>query len=207
MRAMAASTRSALDRLAFGVILVDAGLRARVSNAAAEEILNAGDGLSLRQGRLAAARPTETRALEALLAGAVRTGQGGGLHPGGAMALPRPSGRMPLAVTVAPLPRRPGVLLRDAGDARPVAVLFVADPERRPTEPARRIRQLYRLTQREAQLVGILIAGRGLESAADEMGIAREAARGYLKRIFEKTGTSRQGELVALVLRGLTPTL
>lgn len=195
------------DRLSFGVILVDAGLRARASNAAAEEILKAGNGLGLRRGRLAAARPTETRALEALLADAVRTGKSEGLHPGGTMALPRPSGKRPLSLTVAPLRRRPEILPRDSDGFRPVAVLFVTDPERLPEDPAARLRGLYRLTERESQLVRILIAGRGLEAAADEMGITRESARGYLKRIFEKTGTSRQGELVALVLRGLTPIL
>ena len=44
-----------------------------------------------------------------------------------------------------------------------------------------------------------LAAGKSLKAAAAEMGIEYSSARTYLARIFSKTGTSQQSELVALL--------
>jgi len=48
-----------------------------------------------------------------------------------------------------------------------------------------------------------LAAGRSLDEHAAEAGITRETARQYLKRVLQKTGARRQGELVAQVLRSV----
>jgi len=67
--------------------------------------------------------------------------------------------------------------------------------------PAGRLRSAFGLTPAEARLASHLAAGQDLSSAAEACGLMRETARGYLKSVFAKTGTSRQGELVALLAR------
>jgi DNA-binding CsgD family transcriptional regulator len=59
----------------------------------------------------------------------------------------------------------------------------------------------FRLTPSEARLALLLAGGRSIEEAAYQLGVARETARSHLKSAFRKTGTHRQGELVALVGR------
>ena len=61
----------------------------------------------------------------------------------------------------------------------------------------------FGLTPAEARLALRLVAGETLRSAAAKLGITYETARTQLKNIFNKTGTSRQAELVVVVLTTL----
>jgi len=45
-----------------------------------------------------------------------------------------------------------------------------------------------------------LVLGNSLEAAALQIGVTPSSARTYLKRVFAKTETSRQAELVSKVL-------
>lgn len=58
---------------------------------------------------------------------------------------------------------------------------------------------LFDLSPAEAKLAAALATGRSLGEVAVESGIAVKSARTYLDRIFQKTGTNRQGQLVALL--------
>lgn len=58
---------------------------------------------------------------------------------------------------------------------------------------------LFDLTPAEARLATALASGRSTQEAAMEIGIAVKSARSYLERIFRKTGTNRQSQLVALL--------
>lgn len=60
----------------------------------------------------------------------------------------------------------------------------------------------WRLTATEARLAWLLAEGHTLQSAAGQLGVTHGTVRTHLKRVFSKTGTSRQAELVALVLGG-----
>lgn len=50
-------------------------------------------------------------------------------------------------------------------------------------------------------LAARLFEGKSLEQVAGELAITYETARTHLRRIFSKTGTSRQAELVLLIAR------
>jgi DNA-binding CsgD family transcriptional regulator len=58
---------------------------------------------------------------------------------------------------------------------------------------------LFDLTPAEARIAAALAAGSPLADAASAGGVTVKTARTYLERIFSKTGTRRQGELVALL--------
>lgn len=60
--------------------------------------------------------------------------------------------------------------------------------------------EMFRLTASEARLALALGKGNTLAEAAQMMGITLQSARTYSKRIFQKTGTRRQAELVRLLL-------
>ena len=81
------------------------------------------------------------------------------------------------------------------------AILILSDPDEAQDAQSTVLCQAFRLTPSEARLAVLLAGGRSIEEAAYQLGIARETARSHLKSAFRKTGTHRQGELVALVGR------
>ena len=198
LRARADAAEEALDRLPIGVILVDAAGRPLRLNRVAEHIVAGGDGLQARRDGLVAARPDETRALHRLIAAASATGAGRGLASGGALALSRPSGSLPLSLLIAPCRGERLVHGRD----RPAALVFVSDPEREAATPPELLRRLYGLTRAEAGLAALLLQGRDLPEAGAELGVSPHTARAHLKAVLAKTGTARQAELVRILLRG-----
>ncbi len=63
---------------------------------------------------------------------------------------------------------------------------------------------LFGLTSAEHRLLKLLFAGQSLPCAASSLGVARTTARTHLQRIFDKTGSRRQSDLVRLVALGGT---
>src|SRR5262249_9141859 len=62
----------------------------------------------------------------------------------------------------------------------------------------------FGLTPAEARLALHLVAGETLRCAAVKLSITYETARTQLKKIFNKTGTCRQAELVIVILTTLS---
>jgi len=62
------------------------------------------------------------------------------------------------------------------------------------------MQQLYGLTPTESRLADLLVEGLDVRDAAGRLRITLETTRFHLKRIFAKTGTRRQTELLRLML-------
>ena len=62
------------------------------------------------------------------------------------------------------------------------------------------VRRLFGLTESESRLASAIASGDSIDGAAESMGVTVSTARTYLKQVFAKTGTSRQGDLVRMVL-------
>lgn len=66
--------------------------------------------------------------------------------------------------------------------------------------PSREIlMRLYQLTEAEVRLARVLAAGQSLQDCALFLGVSYGTARSYLLRIFRKTETNQQSELVAVL--------
>lgn len=65
--------------------------------------------------------------------------------------------------------------------------------------------QAFGFTPRELTVVLSLMKGQSIEAVADELGIEVPTARSHLHKIFVKTGTSRQGELIQKIAAALPP--
>ncbi|MBP8924238.1 MAG: helix-turn-helix transcriptional regulator [Pseudomonadales bacterium] len=118
---------------------------------------------------------------------------------GGAVSVPRPDGPA-LGIMVLPYRTHATYLRTSSDNNRATVTLF--DPARPRLDPPGILRQLYRLSESEVQVCWRLANGETLEDIAESMNIGKETVRSQLKRIFAKTGTSRQSELVRLVLVG-----
>jgi len=86
-----------------------------------------------------------------------------------------------------------------------VRAVFVSDPDRAIATTEATLMRLHGLTPAEAAVTVELLQGRSLEAAAAELGIALQTARTHLKKVFAKTGTRRQSELVLLLLKAVPP--
>lgn len=119
---------------------------------------------------------------------------------GGAVSVPRPDGPA-LGIMVLPYHTYTSYL-RTMSDDRRRATVTLFDPARPRLDPPGILRQLYRLSVSEVQVCWRLANGETLEEIATSLNVGKETVRSQLKRIFAKTGTSRQSELVRLVLVG-----
>jgi DNA-binding CsgD family transcriptional regulator len=178
--------QSALDGLSIGVALLGDKGRVLETNRALREIAAQRDGLALARDGLVAEKPAATAAMRA---GEAVT-----------LALPRPSGRRALQVLVAPLRADSA---EGAFGERARTLVVVSDPDVKPVRSFELLSGLYGLTAAEGRVAARLAAGTSLGEIADALGIRTSTARNHLKRIFEKTGTHRQGELVRLLNGGL----
>jgi len=102
----------------------------------------------------------------------------------------------PLAMTLVPLEKRgQHPLLADA-----VVALFMGCMNRNNALQPSDLQQLFDLTANESRLTIALLGGSSLPDAARQMGITAGTARQYLKQIFRKTRCHRQVELLNLLL-------
>jgi len=190
-----AAGESVLDTLPLGVVFLAPDGTAVYCNRAAEENFRSNDGLLLRNGRLCAA----DRVADARLGRAVKEAASPCASLGqAAVSIPRRSLRRDYQVVAAPLRRR---FRQFTGTREPVAVALITDPEKQAPASTDLLTQTYKLTPKEAMLAAKLFEGKSLERAAADLAITYETARTHLRRIFSKTGTSRQAELLLLIAR------
>lgn len=86
--------------------------------------------------------------------------------------------------------------------ALPATIAYVRDAPIGDAPRVAALQQLYGLSPKEAGLAVALANGQTLGEAAEALGLSLETARNYSKRIFVKTDTRGQADLVRLVLTG-----
>jgi len=195
-RLKAESLAEVLNNLTCGVIVVSGDGKALFANRAADAIVAAADGIGIDATGLRAAERQQSSALRKLMAGAAT----GGTEPnaaGGVLSLSRPSGRRALAVLVAPLHATSDWFV----NRQPRAIVFVVDPECAPVVPEKYLQRLYNLTPAEGAVAVRILRGEGLKAVADSLRITLATVRTHRQRVFEKTGTRRQAELVRVILK------
>lgn len=207
---LAEAAFDALARLQVGTVLLDSKARPLYLNPYADSVIRAQDGLVVSHRELSAQSLTDAARLRKTIHLAIdassATGSTG-TTKSRSIVLPsstlecyvsRRAPRLPLLLRVVPVfphDRTDGVC------APASAIVFIFEPERPIEVDQHSIARTFALTPREAELVAQLARGNDLAAAAQKMRIRNETARGYLKEAQGKTGTHRQSELVALVLR------
>jgi len=186
-----------LDHSSHGVFLVDETGRLRHVNRVGEGLLAETEGLRLIGGRLRATSPSATSRLLGLIS------QAGSRDPeqrtGGSMSLPTPLRRLPLSLTIAPMRSEGPTPLERSGSV----MVCVTDLEAGVRLPEQRLRDLFALTPAEARLALALFEGLSPREAAMRFDVSPNTVHVQLARIFEKTGSSRQTDLMRLMMRAV----
>lgn len=186
----------ALEVLSSAALLVSSTGHVQHSNKLATSFLQRADGLRLNNNRLTTVDPREDTQLQSLISGAAeKERRNSHLAPGGAMRVSCQGAQQPLQITVVPTPDS----LKEIGGV-PCALIFIHDLSSTPKSRATYMRQLYALTPTESRLADLLLEGEEVCRAAEHLNITAGTARFHLKRIFAKTRTGRQTELMRLML-------
>jgi DNA-binding CsgD family transcriptional regulator len=189
----------AVEQLAVGTVILDGAGRVCGANQLARQLLEQGDGIRLVEGRLQVHAAREAAEFRRIVSELIAPRDPGAPRVVQALRVSRPSGRADLGLIVRPVPREPGA---DSGTA-PALAVFISDPEERSAAPVAVLVKLFGFTPTEAQLALALANGLNLEEAARSLGMSRNTARAHLRAVFAKTGISRQGALVRLILKSV----
>jgi DNA-binding CsgD family transcriptional regulator/PAS domain-containing protein len=184
-----------LDVISTGVVLVDGSGKLLHMNRTAESIVSGDDGLAVKQGRLVPCVHDDDRTLVRLI-GQVSSVDGQSFERGGACTINRPSGLPPYLVIVTPCS---DLQARAFAPLLPACTILIRDPARRERSAAGELKQLFGLTHQESKVAIAIAEGRGIGHVADGMGLSELTVRNHLQRVFAKTNTSRQAELVRLL--------
>lgn len=177
-----------LECLADAVLCVDTDGRLCDSTPGCDAVIRSCDCLSLRNGRLVASgAPSNAQRLQRALRG-VESG------PPRRLALLTDKGRIALRLTVIRVPPR----LRYTRLGRSVTRVVLVDvPARQSDMVADFARDFYDLTLAEARVLKGLLAGLAPKEIAAELRVGIATVRSHLSRVFQKTHTKNQRELLA----------
>jgi DNA-binding CsgD family transcriptional regulator/PAS domain-containing protein len=180
---------SALRNLHMGYLLLDRRGRVIELDEEAERLLADNPDLFLSGGQLKVKMQSKNEELQRIIA------EGLGTFEEFSRGLSIPGPRT-LGVLIKSAPESP--LL--ASHVAPHLVVYINEPNAPAAAPKARIAELFELSPTEAALAVELVRGRTLAEAAEAINITEQTARSYSKRIFSKTGTRRQADLVRLIL-------
>jgi DNA-binding CsgD family transcriptional regulator len=187
----ASDAAEAVDGMRHAVFVVGPGATIVHLNSAAEKMIASRNGPNVRAGSLCVA----PSAAHAELKRSVGTALGlssANAKVGNSFLCQRISGGRPYVVHVTPF------TTRDNGSPR--ALVVVVDPNDDPAPSADLLRRLFGLTTAEADVAQLVAGGHGLKPIADELALSIATVKTHLQRVFAKTDTHRQAELVRLLL-------
>jgi DNA-binding CsgD family transcriptional regulator/PAS domain-containing protein len=197
--AEAATFSTILDGLTAALFFIDAAGKVVHSNAAGRRLAEKGELLRLLDGRLIFRDPDAERRLRESLV----TQRGGSVPEYASCALPVPSSGsnhyvahlLPLSANV----RRPG------NTPSAVIAVFVRRAALQMPFSSEVMKEIYGLTPAELRVLLSIVEHGGISQVAVALGIAETTVKTHLRRIFEKTGTSRQADLIRLVAGFASP--
>lgn len=193
------SAEAVLDKLNRGVVIFDEDGRVHYANDAAMRAAHGSGAIAIQEGQLVFGEPAAQARFEAFLQQGRERADGGTGRSSIVMRVGAGAGRPPYRVLLSPL--------STAGDSaaatRPAEhVLMIYEPHADRQVPKRILRELYGLSDAEADLTVLLFEGESLEAASQRLHISVNTAKTHLHHVFIKCDVHSQGELLQLLSLG-----
>jgi len=182
-----------LNLLNLGVAIVTTQAKVIVVNKSAIAILRSSGVLSVFHGRLQARSIAHNNALTGAIG---RVGAGPNAAPVG-FSISR-TGQRPLSVVVASILRKDTRTSRST--TKHIAVLM-SDPELQDVLEPALAGSLFDFTPAESMISALLMQAKSTTEIAEKLEITAHTVRNHLKRMFAKTNTRGQSELLYVLLR------
>lgn len=193
--AQAATFADTLDGITAAMFLVDAKGRVVHANAAGHAFIADGDVLKMSGSRLVASDAQGDQALAEIFAAAGTSDDAVGIK-GIALPLMAKSGDRYVAHV---LPLTSGARRQAGASFAAVAAVFVRKAALGTPGPLEVIAKTYKLTPTELRVLLAIVEVGGAPEVAEALGVAETTVKFHLRRLFEKTGTRRQADLVKIV--------
>jgi DNA-binding CsgD family transcriptional regulator/PAS domain-containing protein len=195
-QAEAATYADILDGLSPAIFLVDAEGLIVHGNAASRSLLDKGEMMRATNGRLSASDAQVDQALHNALAAASTSSDEEISGKSTAIPLRARTGERYVAHV---LPLSAGERRKSGPASTAVAAIFVRKAELETAPPSEVIGKTYKLTPTELRVLLAIVNVGGVRQVAGNLGVADTTIKTHLGRLFEKTGVSRQADLVKLV--------
>jgi DNA-binding CsgD family transcriptional regulator/PAS domain-containing protein len=202
-KAEAASLSDTLDGISAGMFLVDASGRIVHANTAAHMMLSGADVLHAEGRRLILNDPQADQTLADIFAMAGNGDAAIGVK-GVAVPLLARDGEHHVAHV---LPLTSGARRRAGTNYAAVAALFIHKAALDTPSPPEAIAKAYKLTPMELRVLLAVVEIGGVPEVAEALGIAETTVKTHLGRVYKKTDTNRQADLVKLVAGFSNPLL
>jgi DNA-binding CsgD family transcriptional regulator len=193
--AEADSFADTVDGISAGMFLVDASARIVHANASGHAMLAEGVVLRVVSGKLVPNDASAEQGLNEIYAMAERGDAAVGVK-GIAMSLTASDGERHVAHV---LPLTSGARRRAGATYAAAAAVFVHKAALDSPPPQAVVAKLYKLTPTEQRVLLAIVQVGGVPEVAEALGIAESTVKTHLHRLFSKTGTKRQADLVELV--------
>jgi DNA-binding CsgD family transcriptional regulator len=193
--AEAASLADTLDGLNAGMFLVDDDARIVHANISGHLMFSQGAVLRSSGGRLLANQVDANQSLKETFAAAGAGDAAVGIK-GIAVPMQARGGERYVAHV---LPLTSGARRRAGANYAAVAAVFVHKANMDTPSPLEAIARTYRLTPTELRVLLAIVQVGGVAETAEALGTAEGTVKTHLHRLFAKTETRRQAELVKLV--------
>ncbi|MCC0030954.1 MAG: helix-turn-helix transcriptional regulator [Brucellaceae bacterium] len=191
----------AIQTIGAAVFLLRANGDIAFMNRAAEALAKEQTIVRVASGRLAATdAAADGRLRQAIAANAQPGGDTGGEDGADTRSVVLPS-RTGDAQVAHVLPLNIGGRYAFPGAGQAAVAVFVRDPARPMPVFGEALAAMYSLTRAEVRVAVTLAQVQTLEETSSVLGLSPHTVRTHLKNIFEKTGVTRQAELMALVFR------
>jgi DNA-binding CsgD family transcriptional regulator len=192
-----------LDGLSAGMFLVDETGRIVHANASGQAMLAQGSVLRSPEGRLTTNESNIERGLYDVFAAAAGGDEAVGTR-GIAVPLAARDGERYVAHV---LPLTSGTRRRAGAAYAAAAAVFVHRAALETPSPPEIIAKTFKLTPAELRVLLAIVNIGGVPEVAAALGVADTTVKTHLGRLFEKTGTGRQADLVKLVAEFSNPLL
>jgi DNA-binding CsgD family transcriptional regulator len=193
------AAEAVLDKLNRGVVIFDQHGRVHYANDAALRATHGSGAIAIQEGQLVFGEPAAQARFEAFLQQGRERADGGMGQSSVVMRIGAGAGRPPLRVLLSTL----NMAGDSAARARPAEhVLMIYEPHGGRHVPKRILRELYGLSDAEADLTLLLFQGESLEAASQRLHISVNTAKTHLHHVFVKCDVHSQGELLQLLSLG-----
>lgn len=184
-----------LDLVDFGIILYDSNKKLVQMNSSAQRILNKMDGLSVSESTLKIFDRDAQKKYNDILDENFDSNRPMASLNGGLVTVKRPSRLKPFGLLTVPMDINPC----DINPRRIVTLIF--DHSAKKITAIKHFATVYGFTKTESRLALEIAQGTSLEEYALKFNVSTNTVRAQLRTLFSKTGVTRQGKLVSLLLR------
>ncbi len=186
--ALYSAVLSGLDLLPIAFVVLDQRGKILIANRSAKRAMGRGHAFTATHDVLSVESNQQNKNLRELIASVGQADE----RAFGAFTVSR-GAEKPIPILVIPVKnaRKPG---------QPASLVFFSDPEVACVPDDALLARLFGFTRAEARVASLVMQGKIVGDIAATLRITEHTTRNHLKRLFAKTNTRKQGELVYALL-------